>query len=94
MLKFTVVFFFAGVGDHQQAMADEEEEVIDLHLLFTDEKHQANTLAALNKMRKNRHFCDVILHVCALTVQQHILQILVIHLLRYTGTSVTVTSII
>ncbi|KAK9695682.1 BTB/POZ domain [Popillia japonica] len=30
---------------------------------FLDEDLERNTLSALNMMRKNRHFCDVILHV-------------------------------
>jgi influenza virus NS1A-binding protein len=33
-------------------------------LVFEDEEHNTHTLQSLNKMRKNRHFCDVILHVC------------------------------
>lgn len=41
----------------------EEEEVINLHLVYADELQQTNTLLSLNKMRKNRHFCDVILHI-------------------------------
>jgi hypothetical protein len=32
-------------------------------LVFEDEQHNTHTLQALNMMRKNRHFCDVILHV-------------------------------
>jgi hypothetical protein len=32
-------------------------------LVFEDEEHNTHTLQSLNKMRKNRHFCDVILHV-------------------------------
>jgi hypothetical protein len=32
-------------------------------LVFEDEQHNTQTLQALNMMRKNRHFCDVILHV-------------------------------
>ena len=32
-------------------------------LVFEDEEHNTHTLLSLNKMRKNRHFCDVILHV-------------------------------
>lgn len=52
-----------------------EEDVYNLS--FVDETHLANTLSSLNMMRKNRHFCDVILHVCALAVQHHILHILI-----------------
>lgn len=32
-------------------------------LIFHDDKLQAHTLHSLNMMRKNRTFCDVILHV-------------------------------
>jgi hypothetical protein len=32
-------------------------------LVFEDDEHNTHTLQSLNKMRKNRHFCDVILHV-------------------------------
>lgn len=32
-------------------------------LVFEDEEHNTHTLQSLNKMRKNRHFCDIILHV-------------------------------
>ena len=32
-------------------------------LVFEDDEHNTYTLQSLNKMRKNRHFCDVILHV-------------------------------
>jgi hypothetical protein len=32
-------------------------------LVFEDEQHNTQTLQALNMMRKNRQFCDVILHV-------------------------------
>ncbi|KAK5647250.1 hypothetical protein RI129_002142 [Pyrocoelia pectoralis] len=49
----------------------EEEEVIHFHLLYTDDLHQANTLASLNKMRKNRHFCDVTLHIGSGEIHAH-----------------------
>lgn len=32
-------------------------------LVVEDEKQQCDTLAALDTMRKNRHFCDVVLNV-------------------------------
>jgi influenza virus NS1A-binding protein len=32
-------------------------------LVFEDDEHNTHTLQSLNKMRKNKHFCDVILHV-------------------------------
>ena len=45
----------------------EDEEAQDAStsapLVFDDSDHHCRTLQALNMMRKNRHFCDVILHV-------------------------------
>lgn len=44
----------------------EDEEAQDASiapLLFDDSDHHCRTLQALNMMRKNRHFCDIILHV-------------------------------
>lgn len=32
-------------------------------LNFTDESHNSRTLQSLNMMRKNKNFCDVVLHV-------------------------------
>lgn len=58
---------------------NEEEEEADVSLDFSDEELRVNTLHALNMMRKNRHFCDVILHVCALAVQHYILHVSVDH---------------
>lgn len=52
-------------GDIPPDMSAIEDPEPELHLEFFDEVHQANTLKSLNMMRKNRHFCDVILHVCA-----------------------------
>lgn len=41
-----------------------EEEIIEnTNFIFFDTQHQDFTLQALNTMRKNKHFCDVILHV-------------------------------
>ena len=50
-------------GDH---LSDDEDEVIvdvEEPLIFHDETHHHNLLHSLNTMRKNRTFCDVILHV-------------------------------
>lgn len=41
----------------------EEEDIEIRNFTFTDEHHQDSMLQALNAMRKNKHFCDVILHV-------------------------------
>lgn len=73
---FKLSFFFVGVVtemahlngsvDHDQGEmenVDEEEPVLQLE--FLDEVHHSSMLKSLNMMRKNRHFCDVILHVCA-----------------------------
>lgn len=73
---YNCLFFFVGVVtemahlngsvDHDQAEmenVDEEEPVLQLE--FLDEVHHSSMLKSLNMMRKNRHFCDVILHVCA-----------------------------
>ncbi|KAL3287512.1 hypothetical protein HHI36_001981 [Cryptolaemus montrouzieri] len=43
----------------------------EAHLEFVDDIHKANTLSALNMMRKNRQFCDVILHVENIEVHAH-----------------------
>lgn len=42
---------------------DEEAQDAPGPLVFDDTDHHCRTLQALNMMRKNRHFCDVILHV-------------------------------
>ncbi|KAJ8936661.1 hypothetical protein NQ314_012201 [Rhamnusium bicolor] len=48
-----------------------EDAVPELRLEFFDEVHQSNTLKSLNMMRKNRHFCDVILHAGNTEVHAH-----------------------
>lgn len=50
-------------GDHLNN--DEDEEVVEAeeNLVFQDENHSSQLLNSLNTMRKNRTFCDVILHV-------------------------------
>lgn len=53
-------------GDH---LSDDEDEVIvdaEEPLIFQDDTHHLNLLQSLNTMRKNRTFCDVILHVSIL----------------------------
>ncbi|XP_071448802.1 influenza virus NS1A-binding protein homolog A-like isoform X1 [Hetaerina americana] len=47
------------------------EQVPVNDLVFEDEKHLGRTLQALNMMRKNRHFCDVILHVGSTEIHSH-----------------------
>ncbi|CAH1100219.1 unnamed protein product [Psylliodes chrysocephalus] len=52
-------------------MEEEEEEAPVVHLEFFDETLQIHVLKSLNMMRKNRHFCDVILHVGNTEVHAH-----------------------
>ncbi|CAH0550806.1 unnamed protein product [Brassicogethes aeneus] len=60
------------VSPTQEEMHDlEETDEPELYLEYADETHQASTLSSLNKMRKNRHFCDVILHVGNIEVHAH-----------------------
>ncbi|XP_021924543.1 influenza virus NS1A-binding protein homolog A-like isoform X2 [Zootermopsis nevadensis] len=40
-------------------------------LVFEDDEHNTRTLQSLNMMRKNRHFCDVILHVGSMEFHAH-----------------------
>ncbi|KAJ8925469.1 hypothetical protein NQ315_009303 [Exocentrus adspersus] len=46
---------------------DAEPELLE----FLDEVHHSNMLKSLNMMRKNRHFCDVILHVGNTEIHAH-----------------------
>ncbi len=50
-------------GDH--IINDEDEVVISTEepLVFKDDNHHSQLLRSLNMMRRNRTFCDVILHV-------------------------------
>ncbi|XP_066249002.1 influenza virus NS1A-binding protein homolog isoform X1 [Euwallacea similis] len=50
---------------------EEEEEEAVLQLEFFDEVHHSSMLKSLNMMRKNRHFCDVILHVGNTEIHAH-----------------------
>lgn len=53
--------------------SDEDEAVVDVEepLIFQDETHHHNLLHSLNTMRKNRTFCDVILHVGNIELYGH-----------------------
>ncbi|VEN59804.1 unnamed protein product [Callosobruchus maculatus] len=42
-----------------------------MFLEFFDDVHQGHILNSLNMMRKNRHFCDVILHVGSNEIHAH-----------------------
>jgi hypothetical protein len=55
-------------GDHQHLSDDEDEIAIvaEEPLLFQDDSHPSQLLQSLNTMRKNKTFCDVILHVSIL----------------------------
>ncbi|XP_050510120.1 influenza virus NS1A-binding protein-like isoform X1 [Diabrotica virgifera virgifera] len=57
-------------GDIQEIEEEEEEEEI-IHLEYFDEALQVHLLKSLNRMRKSRHFCDVILHVGNTEVHAH-----------------------
>lgn len=50
---------------------EEDDEVLLLPLCFKDDSLHSDTLNALNMMRKNRHFCDVILHVGNAEIHAH-----------------------
>ncbi|XP_012253640.2 influenza virus NS1A-binding protein homolog isoform X2 [Athalia rosae] len=49
----------------------DSENLNDSVLELQDERHPQLTLASLNMMRKNRHFCDVVLHVGSTEVHGH-----------------------
>ena len=57
-------------GDHQHLSDDEDEIAVDAEelLIFQDDSHATQLLFSLNTMRKNKTFCDVILHVSILFV--------------------------
>nr|CAI5827801.1 unnamed protein product [Callosobruchus analis] len=57
-------------GETSPDMTMEEAEK-DLSLEFFDDVHQGHILNSLNMMRKNRHFCDVILHVGSNEIHAH-----------------------
>ncbi|XP_066999249.1 influenza virus NS1A-binding protein homolog isoform X2 [Anabrus simplex] len=49
---------------YQDTMVEQQSDPAQVDgLVFIDDKHNQHTLQALNMMRKNKHFCDVILHV-------------------------------
>lgn len=52
-------------GDHQHLSDDEDETAViaEESLVFQDDSHPSQLLLSLNTMRKNKTFCDVILHV-------------------------------
>ncbi|KAJ3649369.1 hypothetical protein Zmor_021117 [Zophobas morio] len=47
------------------------EDESEFQLEFSDDTHKAQMLTSLNTMRKNRHFCDVILHVGNTEIHAH-----------------------
>nr|CAD7447870.1 unnamed protein product [Timema bartmani] len=58
------------VDDPEVVMSVAEQgrdELESTGLVFQDDQHNSRTLQSLNMMRKNRHFCDVVLHTQALT---------------------------
>ncbi|XP_025835540.1 influenza virus NS1A-binding protein isoform X3 [Agrilus planipennis] len=58
-------------GHSSTEKLDMVENEINLNLVFHDEVHHGNLLEGLNKMRKNRQFCDVILHVGNIEIHAH-----------------------
>lgn len=62
-------------GEASSGLEDTPNEPEVQHLDFFDDIHQTSTLKSLNMMRKNRHFCDVILHVCAWLYKRHVLHV-------------------
>ncbi|KAG8238394.1 hypothetical protein J437_LFUL016830, partial [Ladona fulva] len=67
-------------GDHELAINSKDQlTMVEQHqadqqandLVFEDEKHLSRTLQALNMMRKNRRFCDVVLHVGSIEIHAH-----------------------
>ncbi|KAH1006398.1 hypothetical protein HUJ05_007137 [Dendroctonus ponderosae] len=59
-----------GTAMEPTELEQHEEEPI-LQLEFLDEVHHSSMLKSLNMMRKNRHFCDVILHVGNTEIHAH-----------------------
>ena len=66
--------FVAGHSIPGEMRKSHPEDESEFQLEFSDDTHKAQMLTSLNTMRKNRHFCDVILHVCALTVEHDVLR--------------------
>lgn len=69
------LIYILGQSSQTGEMRNHVDEESQFQLDYADDIHPAQMLSALNTMRKNRHFCDVILHVCALAVKHHILQV-------------------
>nr|CAD7206110.1 unnamed protein product [Timema douglasi] len=62
------------VGDPEVVMSGSEQgrdELESAGLVFQDDQHNSRTLQSLNMMRKNRHFCDVVLHVGSAEFHAH-----------------------
>lgn len=58
-------------ADMVENLEDDHDDEPILQLEFLDEVHQNSMLKSLNMMRKNRHFCDVILHVGNTEIHAH-----------------------
>lgn len=71
----TIVAECTPTGNGKLTMGDEGEEIPEVQdLEYEDEEHQNSTLNALNMMRKNRHFTDVVLNVCTQNITVLILR--------------------
>ncbi|KAF4522492.1 hypothetical protein B566_EDAN002577 [Ephemera danica] len=60
-----------GNGGGENENGDDEGSLARPDLVVEDEKQQSETLAALDTMRKNRHFCDVVLNVGSSEIHAH-----------------------
>lgn len=69
--NFVLIWFNVGlclgIVSEDDIVMDEGDETPEPDLVFEDEQLPLATLCSLNMMRKNRHFCDVVLHVCTLS---------------------------
>ncbi|XP_076268203.1 influenza virus NS1A-binding protein-like isoform X2 [Rhynchophorus ferrugineus] len=59
----------AVASDMDVDLEQDEEPVLQLE--FVDDVHHSSMLKSLNMMRKNRHFCDVILHIGNMEIHAH-----------------------
>ncbi|KAJ9576566.1 hypothetical protein L9F63_025537 [Diploptera punctata] len=66
------VFTLSLVGSDAMVEQLQQNEVASSGgLVFEDEQHSSRTMQSLNMMRKNKHFCDVILHVGNMEFHAH-----------------------
>lgn len=51
------------VGSNGSPAASPDDGTSPVSFVFEDDQHNSRTLKALDMMRRNKHFCDLILHV-------------------------------